>query len=491
MSSPPLVSLEHVDVEIAGQPVLRSVDWRLVAGEHWGVVGANGSGKTSFLGLIAGTLWPAPGRGVRRYDFGAGVQRDAVQARGEIVLVGHELQDRYARFGWNFAAGDVVLSGIYRTDVPRRAPDAEQRSHALEIMRRLGVDDLAPRRFLELSRGEQRRVLIARGVAFEPSVLLLDEPASGLDAGARVQLGQLIERIAREITLVCTAHVAADLPPVIDRLVHLEQGRIVHAGRRGARETAPTPPQRPRAARAAPAIDAPDERAEPLIEIDNADVWLGPRHVLRALSWRLAAGEHWLVTGPNGSGKSSFLRLLHGQLRAALGGEIRWPGLGNPRNVWQLRRRVAWVSPELQAAYRYPSTVRSCVASGFESSVGLTRELADDETRRVNELLEQFELRPLADRPLATLSYGQARRALIARALANRPRVLLLDEPWEGLDAGISALLNAALDAVAAGGTQLVCASHLSAHREHFSHELALEAGRVIRAGPLAATTSR
>jgi ABC-type molybdenum transport system ATPase subunit/photorepair protein PhrA len=159
--------------------------------------------------------------------------------------------------------------------------------------------------------------------------------------------------------------------------------------------------------------------------------------------------------------------------------------------VWQLRRRIAWVSPELQAAYRYPSTVRSCVASGFESSVGLTRELADDETRRVNELLEQFELRPLADRPLATLSYGQARRALIARALANRPRVLLLDEPWEGLDAGISALLNAALDAVAAGGTQLVCASHLSAHREHFSHELALEAGRVIRAGPLAATTSR
>jgi ABC-type molybdenum transport system ATPase subunit/photorepair protein PhrA len=78
---------------------------------------------------------------------------------------------------------------------------------------------------------------------------------------------------------------------------------------------------------------------------------------------------------------------------------------------------------------------------------------------------------------------GQARRALIARALVGRPRVLLLDEPWEGLDADSAALLNATLRTVIAGGTQLVCASHLAAHREMFTHELALQAGRVAQAG--------
>ena len=123
----PLVTLDHVDVDLAGSPVLRDVTWQLLRGEHWGIVGANGSGKSTLLGLIAGTIWPAPGRGMRRYDFGAGTETDAVRARSEIVLVGHELQDRYARMAWNFTALDVVLSGIYRTDIPRRGPAAGQR----------------------------------------------------------------------------------------------------------------------------------------------------------------------------------------------------------------------------------------------------------------------------------------------------------------------------------------------------------------------------
>lgn len=487
MTLPPLVSLDHVDVDLAGHPVLRDIDWRLMRGEHWGVVGANGSGKTSFLGLIAGTLWPAPDRGRRLYDFGSGPQTDAVQARSEIVIVGHELQDRYARLGWNFSSLDVVLSGVYRTDVPRRRPGDTELRHALAVLERLGIAHLAQRRFLELSRGEQRRVLIARGFAFAPSVLLLDEPASGLDRPARQELGTVLERVATELTMVCTAHVIDDLPGVIDRVVQLTRGRIVSAGPRGrasaaaentrGEELASEPPSTPRA--------RSGDSSQPLIELEHADVWLGARRVLHDLTWRLGDGEQWLVTGANGSGKSSFLRLLHGQLRPALGSEIRWPALGNPRNVWELRREIAWLSPELQAAYRYPTTVRDCIASGFASSIGLTREPTAAESQRVDELLAQFHLEPLAERELKTLSYGQARRALIARALVNRPRVLLLDEPWEGLDADVAALLNETLRTVIAGGTQLVCASHLAAHREPFTHELELKDGRAVRAAPL------
>ena len=487
MSPAALVRFEHVDVALEGVPILHDISWQLHRGEHWGIVGANGSGKSTLLGLIGGTVWPAPGRGERRYDFGAGTETDAVRARSEIVLVSHELQDRYARLNWNFTALDVVLSGIYRTDVPRRRPATEQRSRALAVLRRLGVAHLAERRFLELSRGEQRRVLIARGVAFGPTVLLLDEPASGLDAAARVELAAMLELAAAECTLVCTAHVADDLPPMIARYLEIEHGHVVATESRAAAGAPPAPEPTDRsAAFREPAAPHPAVAEQALIALEHADVWLGPRHVLRDVSWQLEPAQHWLVTGANGSGKSTFLRLLHGQLRPALGSEIQWPALGNPRNVWELRKMIAWLSPELQAAYRYPSTVRACVASGFESSIGQTRALVPTETARVDELLVELELTELADRALRTLSYGQARRALIARALVNRPRVLLLDEPWEGLDAPMAELLNGTLAAVIAESTQLVCASHLTAHRRHFTHELVLEAGRVTRSARLA-----
>jgi molybdate transport system ATP-binding protein len=506
MNPAPLVLLDRVDVDISGEPVLRGVTWRLERGERWGVVGPNGSGKSTFLRLIAGIVWPAPERGDRRYDFGRGTEHDAVEARREIVVVSHELQDRYARLSWNFTALDVVLSGIYRTDVPRRHPEPRERKLALATMGELGVKLLAPRRFLELSRGEQRRVLIARGVAFAPSVLLLDEPASGLDRGSRIELGALLERVPERVALVCAAHVEADLPAAIDRIVRLEHGRIAASGTRSdlPRNNGHEPRARSGAIqgwarehasarnrshahviardRESPSEDRPEL---PLVEIENASVWLGPRRVLEDLDWRIEPQQQWLVTGANGSGKSTLLRMLHGQLRPARGGAIRWPALGNPRSVWTLRRQVAWVSPELQAAYRYPTTVRECVASGFDSSFGLTRAPTPGENERVDELLAEFALDTLAARPLTTLSYGQARRALIARALANRPRLLLLDEPWEGLDENASAALNRALAATVAHGTQLVCASHLTAHRELFTHELTIESGGAARAAPI------
>ena len=484
MTFAPLVTLDHVDVDLAGTPVLHDVTWRLGRGEHWGVVGANGSGKSTLLGLIAGTVWPAPERGTRRYDFGAGEETDAVRAREEIVLVGHELQDRYARREWNFTALDIVLSGIYRTDVPRRRPAAGERERALDVLRRLGVAALAPRRFLELSRGEQRRVLIARGVAFEPSALLLDEPASGLDARARVELDAMLALVALECTLVCAAHLPRDLPSPIDRYLRIENGRVEAVERSSNERAGARLDSAPNAAAATAAQRSTAPVRVPLIELTHADAWLAGRRVLHDVTWRLMPGEQWLVTGQNGSGKSSFLRVLHGQLRPALGGSVAWPALGNPRDVWELRRQVAWVSAELQAAYRYPSTVRACIASGFTSSVGATRRPTPDEARRIEELLDELELEPLAERLLSTLSYGQARRALIGRLLANRPRVLLLDEPWEGLDAPMAELLSTVLERVAADGTQLVCASHLATHRSHFTHELTLAEGRVVRAEP-------
>jgi len=459
---------------------LRGIDWQLNPKTFWGVIGANGSGKSTFLALVAGLLWPAPARGLRRYDFGNGVKTDAIEARRRITLVGPELQNRYARASWNFAAEAVVLSGVFRTDIPRFRPSPADKIRAHALLRESGLAYLAERRFLELSRGEQRRVLIARALAFRPSVLLLDEPASGLDRDARRELETMLERIAATTTIVCSAHEARDLPsPAIDVLC-LERGRITARSRP---EAAPTAG---RGAREKVAVTKGQEsRAElaptrgPLIEIEHADVWMRGRRVLRDVDWRLGSAEHWRISGANGAGKSTFLKLLHGQLRPARGGTIRWPALGNLRNVWQLRRRIGYVSAELHADYRYPSTVRQCVASGIDSSIGLTRALAAPEEARVADLLERFALTPLANRALTTLSYGQMHCVLLARTLINAPRVLLLDEPWEGLDAETRALVRTQIAAAMTAGTQIVCASHVGDVDLKLTHEATIASGRL------------
>jgi iron complex transport system ATP-binding protein len=231
--------------------------------------------------------------------------------------------------------------------------------------------------------------------------------------------------------------------------------------------------------------------ASPYLELQAVEAWLGPRRVFEDLSLTLHLGEHTVVLGPNGSGKSALVKLLTRQLYPVVkpGSRLRIFG-SETVNLWDLRGRLGLVSQDLQDRYAGGVKAADVVLSGFFGSVGLGRsqEPRADQRLRVAELLEQLGLAALAERPYAQLSDGQRRRLLLARALVHRPRVLVLDEPTNGLDLQARHQLLTILGDLARSGTTLLLVTHqIETILPVISRCLLLREGRLVADGPAAA----
>src|SRR5262245_33746222 len=160
-SSQLAITLRRIDLDRGGRPVLRDIDWRILPGQRWLLIGGNGAGKTQLLKLVSGAVWPRPTKhGLRRYRLRGESFDTPAGVADEIAYVGAERQDRYEHYQWNFRASEVVGTGLHRTDIPMRVLTAPEQRRVAGLLGRLGIAGLAQRRFLTLSYGERRLVLI-------------------------------------------------------------------------------------------------------------------------------------------------------------------------------------------------------------------------------------------------------------------------------------------------------------------------------------------
>ncbi|MCM3089901.1 MULTISPECIES: ABC transporter ATP-binding protein [unclassified Cytobacillus] len=212
------------------------------------------------------------------------------------------------------------------------------------------------------------------------------------------------------------------------------------------------------------------------------------KNILDHVSWEVQKGEHWALLGLNGSGKTTILNMITG---------YKWPNggsvsvLGNvfgKTNIPELRRSIGWVSTSLDDKFQFrpADTALEIVLSGKFASIGLYEEITQQDLEQAKELMKQFGISHVENQTLTSLSQGEKRKAMIARAMMSSPRLLILDEPCNGLDIYSKEELLSSIEkmmSIPDGPTVIYVTHHIEEIVPSISHVMLLKSGKVVAQG--------
>ncbi len=470
-------------------PGLRFV-WR--KGEHWGVVGPNGCGKSVLARLLSGALF-APEADL---EYGFSGPRGADPERA-VAVVSLERQaqllaemDAYVQMRWIASEEEATptlgawLSQDSVEDVdpwekierPPRAVAAFARRRGA-VVREMGLGALLDRHLVSLSNGETRRALLARALLAAPRLLLFDAPYVGLDAASRRILAAAVDRtVADGSSAVLLATVRREeLPRGLTHLLELDSsGRVVYQGPVSSSHGRIAPYDHTTIRPSDHTTTGPTQwvvrgatpsSTRKLVEMRDVSVVYGDRVVFEHLDWTVRAGERWLLAGPNGCGKTTLLAFVIGDHPQAYANDVRLFGVrrGTGESIWSIKRRIGWVSPELHACMDRGASVLDTVLSGLDDTPYLNGSRTPARVRRAREALAAVGLSGAEAEPFGALSGGGQRLALLARAIVKRPPLLVLDEPCQNLDRPNRERFVALVDRLCADpATTLLYVTHLA-----------------------------
>lgn len=417
------------------------VNWEISAGEHWAVVGPNGSGKTILTDML-----------LNRYAFkDGGVQcfsEEGERVSPMSVAKSVAFKDIYSMVDADNSYYQQRWNKGSKQDTPMVSDlvNKADREYLEELLHWFGVSELMDKEVDMLSSGELRKFLIIRSLLSNPRLLVLDNPFIGLDAPSRTMLNDLFVRLSqhRNLQIVLVLSNPSDIPdfithvqpvfdkeqlPAVSRQSFLEDKELI--GKLFSSR-------------------ASVENLSKLKENNNANfsmfgyaailknisVKYDERVILKDLNWEVKRGEKWALLGANGSGKSTLLSLIAGDNPQAYANDItlfdRKRGTGE--SIWDIKKRIGYISPEMHLYYMKNVRCQDVVGSGFFDTVGLYRKCNADQEQLALQWMQVFGIAHLKDVSFLHVSSGEQRLVLLARLFVKNPDLLILDEPLHGLD---------------------------------------------------------
>lgn len=449
-----LFSLQNITIRVRDKHILQGTSWEIHKGYHWAVLGPNGSGKTSLVRALVDEYTIIAGKTDRHpslHDKNAvgyvsfEQQQDLINNRERSV----EAYYYSGKYSNNYTVENVLCDA---EKDPAHGKRTDEYAYTEFIATELGLGPLLTREVATLSNGEIRRTLLGRAIIRDPRLLILDEPFEGIDPQGRRQIADMVRSIIRKgrTTLVLVTNRPEQLLEEVPLLLCVRDGKVVYQGLKEdffskytisqlygsqTEESTGCTEKEGTIQRTFHSFINTDN-GEPIIDMRDVTIRLDDSLILSHLNWQVEKGENWLITGKNGSGKSTLLKLITGEISQAYANNITLFGKkkGDGHGLWEIRKKIGYLSTELHMHYRKNVPLEEVVLSGFYDSVGLFSPPTNRQIETANRLLQELGFFGRRNTPLAHLSYGEQRIILLARALVKSPELLILDEPLQGLD---------------------------------------------------------
>ena len=459
------------------------VNFELLSNEHIAIVGPNGGGKSMLVDIITSAHALMPMTPVH-YDFSPSYAtmvsdnikyitfRDSYgttdgtyyhQQRwnqndiDETPLVSELLDEAFRIADSNLTRKTTYDRFLVREETEeektkRLAEEEAARKHMHEELARVRsrlydifhLEALLDKHIILLSSGELRKFQLTKTLLSNPRVLIMDNPFIGLDVEARRQLHEFLEVLTSEtaINVILVQSKSDDIPNFITHVVKVENMIVGEKQTlQDYRHSVTAIPEHLLPLSKIQAINSLkdteiSEQQQPVIAFRNVNIRYGKRTILKDLSLSVNNGECWALSGENGAGKSTLLSIVCADNPQAYANDIVLFGhqRGKGESIWDIKRHIGYISPEMHRAFQRDMPCIDIVASGLSDMQGLYTRPQPSQREQCLFWMDIFGVRDLADRTFLHISSGEQRLVLLARAFVKDPALLILDEPLHGLD---------------------------------------------------------
>ncbi|WGQ12072.1 ATP-binding cassette domain-containing protein [Pedobacter gandavensis] len=472
--SKPVVHIHNLNLKYQQQPVLQDLCWTINSNDNWLLCGESGSGKTTLAKAIAGLIPSLEGDIQLNFDLSS-----ALPAQTYYVANWYQFKDLEGASNFyyqqRYQSLATAITATVTAELTRFGNDQGLSFENLEqLLTALGFATLKNAALLQLSSGEHKKLQLVKALWSKPQLLILDQPYNGLDKLSRANLNDLLTELSENGTQLIIIGNETELPSTVNRFAILEAGKLKEIS------SPPSPQERLEeiikplpsflqkeqvsAGNASSVFDSAQSSttAEHIIKMIDVNIRYGEKQVLKNINWEVNAGEKWLLQGHNGSGKSTLLSLISGDHPQAYANNFYLFGnkRGTGESIWEIKERIGLISPELHWYFDASATVWQSIASGFYDSSGLYCSPGSTKHAQVDELVEYFGLTAYKNTLMNQLPLGKQRLTLLARTIVKKPRILILDEPCQGLDQQQTQHFNKLVDELCKDGTTLVYVGH-------------------------------